>query len=38
MKEMIADYALNLIDDHQIIGLGGGSTVAKIARELLILI
>lgn len=34
MKEMIADYALNLIDDHQIIGLGGGSTVAKIATAL----
>ena len=34
MKQTIANYVLNLIDEHQVIGLGGGSTVAQIATTL----
>lgn len=34
MKETIAEHVLNLIDEHQVIGLGGGSTVAKVATGL----
>lgn len=34
MKENISEYVIDLIEDHQIIGLGGGSTVAQIAAAL----